>query len=139
MWLHSGLGDALQDTRFSPITSEEVPHLSCGVSLLTDFEPAKSWDDWEALSQVGRHGIRIVFADERGVRRSATYLPEVAEEQRWTKTEAIDSLLRKGGFRGRITPAVRQSVSLTRYQSSKTTATFAEFEDFTRARAATAE
>ena len=53
----------------------------------------------------------------------ATYLPEVALEQGWTKIEAIDSLLRKGGFVGKITEDVRRKIVLTRYQSSKHTVT----------------
>lgn len=31
--------------------------------------------------QVGVHGIRIEFLNEKGVKRTATYLPEVAKEQ----------------------------------------------------------
>lgn len=31
--------------------------------------------------QVGIHGIRIEFINEKGVKRTATYLPEVAKEQ----------------------------------------------------------
>lgn len=37
----------------------------------------------------------------------------------WTVKEAIDSLIRKSGFNGAITSAVRDSIELTRYQSSK--------------------
>ena len=31
--------------------------------------------------KVGVHGIRIEFVNEKGVKRTATYLPEVAKEQ----------------------------------------------------------
>lgn len=31
--------------------------------------------------QVGVHGIRIEFINEKGSKRTATYLPEVAKEQ----------------------------------------------------------
>jgi len=31
--------------------------------------------------QIGRHGIRIEFINEKGHRKTATYLPEVATEQ----------------------------------------------------------
>ena len=34
-----------------------------------------------ALWQIGRHGIRIEFINEKGHRKTATYLPEVATEQ----------------------------------------------------------
>lgn len=33
------------------------------------------------IFQVGIHGIRIEFTNERGHRKTATYLPEVAKEQ----------------------------------------------------------
>ncbi|VDP84669.1 unnamed protein product [Schistosoma mattheei] len=38
---------------------------------------------------------------------------------RWNHCETIDSLLRKGGYRGNISEAFRQSIRLTRYRSEK--------------------
>lgn len=118
--LHGGLREyalhsALRDTRFSPITRKEFPDLLCSVSLLINFEDAKDYRDW----QIGVHGIRIEFSNERGSSRSATYLPEVASEQGWNHQETIDSLLRKGGYRAPITESVRLSTRLTRYRSEK--------------------
>ncbi|KAH6569328.1 hypothetical protein BASA60_008248 [Batrachochytrium salamandrivorans] len=128
MPLHSGLKEyaltsALQDTRFSPIQRSDLAHLTCGVSLLINFENGANWQDWK----IGKHGIRIAFEDENGRKRSATYLPEVAEEQGWDHIQAIDSLLRKGGYRGTITPKVRESIILTRYQSSKKRASYDQY------------
>lgn len=37
----------------------------------------------------------------------------------WNKLETIDSLLRKGGFRGHITDDVRNAIKLTRYTSQE--------------------
>jgi len=126
--LHSGLKEyaitsAIHDRRFSPITIRELSHLTCGVSLLTNFEDAKDYLDWE----IGVHGIWIEFVDDHNRRRTATYLPEVAEEQGWTKEEAIDSLLRKSGYNGRITDKIRSRVVLTRYQSAKYAITYQEY------------
>ena len=39
----------------------------------------------------------------------------------WDRIQTIDSLLRKGGFKGTITTEVRRAVRLTRYQSEKLT------------------
>jgi AMMECR1 domain-containing protein len=50
---------------------------------------------------------------------TATYLPDVASQQGWTKVEAIDSAIRKAGFDGVINTAVRSSLRVTRYQSRK--------------------
>lgn len=98
--------------------------------------------DWT----IGVHGIRIEFVGDRGYKRSSTYLPQIAPEQGnettereserassrhpcyidrpcasvfagWDHLETIDSLLRKGGFRGPITGDVRRGIKLTRYQS----------------------
>uniref|UniRef100_A0A8C9LAN7 AMMECR1 like n=1 Tax=Pavo cristatus TaxID=9049 RepID=A0A8C9LAN7_PAVCR len=114
MNLHSGLREytltsALKDSRFPPLTREELPKLFCSVSLLTNFEDASDYLDWE----VGIHGIRIEFINEKGVKRTATYLPEVAKEQDWDQIQTIDSLLRKGGFKAPITNDFRKTIKLT--------------------------
>eukprot|EP01137_Pigoraptor_chileana_P024010 Opistho-2@91279 len=126
--LHAGLREyaltsAFKDRRFSPIDARELRKLSCAVSLLTNFEQGKDYLDWK----IGIHGIWIEFRDDSGKLRTATYLPEVAEEQGWTKLEAIDSLLRKGGFRGKIGDEMRSCIVLTRYQSEKISLTYDEY------------
>lgn len=47
----------------------------------------------------------------------------------WDQIQTIDSLLRKGGFRGHITSDVRETIKLTRYQSSETHMTYGEYRD----------
>lgn len=51
--------------------------------------------DWN----LGTHGLRISFI-HRGRRYGATYLPDVPVEQRWTKEETVESLMRKAGWSG---------------------------------------
>ncbi|TPP64138.1 AMME syndrome candidate 1 protein [Fasciola gigantica] len=126
--IHHGLREyaitsAVRDSRFSPITEDEFPHLTCSVSLLLHFEEGKHYQDW----QIGVHGIRIEFVNEKGYHRTATYLPEVAYKQGWTHLETIDSLLRKGGYRGTINEALRQSIRLTRYRSEKLSVSASEY------------
>ncbi|XP_043823509.1 AMMECR1-like protein [Dromiciops gliroides] len=128
MNLHSGLREytlisALKDSRFPPLTQEELPKLFCSVSLLTNFEDASDYLDWE----VGIHGILIEFINEKGVKKTATYLPEVAKENYWDQIQTIDSLLRKGGFRAPITNEFRKTIKLTRYCSEKMTISYAEY------------
>ncbi|KAL0083718.1 AMMECR1 domain-containing protein [Phycomyces blakesleeanus] len=118
------LNSALEDSRFPPINLAETPYLSCAVSLLINFEEADNYLDWE----IGKHGIWIEFKNTDGKKNTATYLPEVMPEQGWTKEETIQSLLRKGAFRGPITPEVCQSIKLTRYQSSKMEVTRQEYD-----------
>lgn len=161
---------ALKDSRFSPITRDEFPKLYVSVSILRHFEDGADYLDWE----VGVHGIRIEFHNEKGNKRTATYLPEVAPEQGvyrifffltetcfemecflfmdiatkscvlivekqldfiyncidfsgWDQVQTIDSLLRKGGFKGSVTPEIRRNIKLTRYQSEKITVSYQDY------------
>ncbi|XP_078732222.1 AMMECR1-like protein isoform X1 [Lampetra fluviatilis] len=128
MNLHSGLREytltsALKDSRFPAMTREELPRLFCSVSLLTNFEEADDYLDWE----VGVHGIRIEFCNEKGVKRTATYLPEVAKEQGWDQIQTIDSLLRKGGYKAPISTDFRKTIKLTRYRSEKVTVSYSDY------------
>ncbi|KAI8322241.1 AMMECR1-domain-containing protein [Martensiomyces pterosporus] len=109
------LTSALHDTRFRPISLRELPLLECSVSLLTDFEEAEDYLDWD----IGTHGVWIEFRMPGGRRKTATFLPEIAKEQGWSKRETIDHLLRKGGYELTITESMRESIQLTRYQSKK--------------------
>ncbi|KAK5202480.1 hypothetical protein LTR41_011774 [Exophiala xenobiotica] len=89
------LNSAFDDTRFSPIPSSLLPGLSCFITLLADFEQCKDAMDWT----LGTHGLRISFT-HRSRRHGATYLPDVAVEQGWTKEETVESLMRKAGWDG---------------------------------------
>ena len=64
MELESGLREyalvsALKDSRFDPISMNEIHKLQVGISLLTDFEVC-THNDWE----IGVHGIWIDFMRE---------------------------------------------------------------------------
>ncbi|KAH9391544.1 AMME chromosomal region protein 1-like [Tyrophagus putrescentiae] len=129
--LHTGLRDyalssALRDSRFKPIGKEEFNKLHVCVSLLLNFEDGNDYLDWA----VGVHGIRIEFRNENGSKRTATYLPEVAAEQNWNHLQTIDSLLRKGGYRGVITDSVRKDIRLTRYTSEKIAVSYQDYYNF---------
>ena len=89
------LTSAFDDTRFSPISSSLMPSLSCSLTLLADFEPCDDAMDWT----LGTHGLRISFM-HRGRKHGATYLPDVAVEQGWSKEECLESLMRKAGWDG---------------------------------------
>lgn len=114
---------AFQDSRFSPMSQREVPFLQCDVSLLTDFERARSVDDWK----LGTHGLTIDFTIS-GKSYSATYLPEVAPEQEWSKSRTISELILKAGYKRPLSSRIKKSIRVTRYQSSKCSLTYAEWE-----------
>ncbi|KAJ9540145.1 hypothetical protein OSB04_026651 [Centaurea solstitialis] len=133
------LTSALRDRRFPPIQAKELPFLQCTVSILTNYETAANYLDWE----VGKHGIIIEFTDpDYNTKRSATYLPEVAAQEGafrnityfdgWTKIEAIDSLMRKAGYSGTITESLRKQIQLTRYQSTLYTMHYGDFVSYVK-------
>ncbi|KAK2808388.1 hypothetical protein FQN50_004773 [Emmonsiellopsis sp. PD_5] len=143
------LTSAFNDTRFSPIHPSLLPSLSCSLTLLSTFEPCTNALDWV----LGTHGLRISFT-HRGRRYGATYLPDVAVEQGWTKEETVESLMRKagwdghggGGGGGRVTRRLlRTSASgdgggqpweevgdfkAVRYQGLKASASYAEWREW---------
>ncbi|KAF3508810.1 hypothetical protein F2Q69_00001884 [Brassica cretica] len=116
--------------QFPPIQSKELPFLQCTVSVLTDYETAEDYLDWE----VGKHGIIIEFTEPvTNTKRSATYLPEVPAHEGWTKIEAIGSLVRKAGYNGEITESVRRRIHLTRYQSTLFSMHYSEYISYVKA------
>lgn len=114
---------ALQDTRFRPIAARELPSLEVAVTLLTDFEDAADAMDWD----LGTHGLRISF-HYHGKRYGATYLPDVAVEQGWTKEETLVSLMRKAGWVGRKDKWDEVQLSVVRYQGKKESLGYEDFK-----------
>jgi AMMECR1 domain-containing protein len=102
--------------------------LECTVSLLTDYESATSYLDWE----IGKHGMILEFTDPESVRHSATYLPEIAAQEGWTKIETVDSLVRKAGYMGPLTESMRCKFRITRYQSSLCTMHYSEYAAYVK-------
>ena len=113
---------ALHDSRFSPITLAELPTLEAAVTLLTDFETCTDPLAWE----LGVHGIKISFY-ERHRRYTATYLPDVAVEQEWTKEETLESLIRKAGLTGRKKWRDVGELQVVRYQGRKEGVEYEEY------------
>ncbi|KAG4305805.1 hypothetical protein PORY_000715 [Pneumocystis oryctolagi] len=121
--LHSyALTSALNDSRFPPISEEEVPFLECSVTLLTNFETIEDPLDWI----IGLHGLQISFV-YKNKHMSATYLPCVAEEQNWTKEETLSNLLIKAGVNERVFNWRQINMKVTRYQGSKAECTYDEY------------
>ncbi|ETN46658.1 uncharacterized protein HMPREF1541_00844 [Cyphellophora europaea CBS 101466] len=141
------LTSAFDDTRFSPIPASLVPSLSCSLTLLADFETCLDATDWD----LGTHGIRISFT-HRNRRHGATYLPDVAVEQGWTKEETIESLMKKAGWDGGYSRGVARRLlrgasredesphskpweevsdfKTVRYTGLKASASYAEWQEF---------
>lgn len=95
------------------------------MTLLTDFEDADDTEDWE----VGLHGLRISF-EYKGRRLGATYLPDVAREQGWSREEAVVSLMRKAGWGGRREEWRGVRVKVVRYQGKKVSLGYEEWREW---------
>ncbi|PRW61176.1 hypothetical protein C2E21_0267 [Chlorella sorokiniana] len=129
--LHTAVRDyaltsALRDRRFAPIEARELLQLKCTVSLLSGFEAAGGWEDWE----IGVHGLVIEFVDPvTGGRRTATFLPEVAAHEGWDKQQTLDHLIRKAGHTGSpVTVRASATLKVTRYQSTTFSLTYDEYQ-----------
>jgi AmmeMemoRadiSam system protein A len=103
---------AFHDTRFAPVSREELPDLSFEVSLLSSPEPFDVSCEEEALARL-RPGVDGLIFDCEGCR--STFLPQVWDHLREPR-EFLTQLKLKAGL-----PAVFWSpgVRLWRYTVSK--------------------
>ncbi|ORY22589.1 AMMECR1 domain-containing protein [Naematelia encephala] len=128
------LVSALEDHRFSPVREDEIPYLSCSVSLLTPFIPIPDPLSWTP----GEHGIHLTFPSPTSNSRrtlSATYLPEICPEQGWTKEETVISAIHKAGYRGKVVVGddIWNSLKVKVYGSVKAGCTYSEYTRFIQA------
>ncbi|MEA3452530.1 MAG: AmmeMemoRadiSam system protein B [Bacteroidota bacterium] len=72
---------ATQDSRFSPVTIEELDDVKIEISVLTPLQKISSADEVE----LGRDGIYIKKDSQSG-----TLLPQVATENNWDKYEFLE-------------------------------------------------
>ena len=71
---------ATKDSRFNPVTIDELEKVDIEISVLTPLKKISSIDEFE----LGKHGIYI----KKGY-NSGTFLPQVATETGWTKEEFL--------------------------------------------------
>jgi len=83
---HSAFGDP----RFPELSRTELDEVNIEISVLSQFEPIKSYDEIE----VGKHGLLL----EEGAR--AVLLPQVATEQNYNREEFLTALCHKAGLYG---------------------------------------
>jgi hypothetical protein len=92
LWVNVGdaaAAAALDDPRFYPVKSEELPDLEVEVSVL---EPPVEIRDVSEF-QAGRHGIVV----EKGMRRGLL-LPQVAAEMGWGNREMLEGVCHKANL-----------------------------------------
>jgi uncharacterized protein len=79
---------AFEDTRFSPVSKEEAPHLEIELSILS---PPRSIQV-DAI-EIGRHGLLVSMAGHRGL-----LLPQVPVEHQWDRATFLEQTCRKAGL-----------------------------------------
>jgi AmmeMemoRadiSam system protein B/AmmeMemoRadiSam system protein A len=87
--LRAAIYAATEDTRFNPVTAEELKDLSYEISVLT---PTRKIDN-PRLVQVGKHGLVIAKGNQRGL-----LLPQVAVENNWSREEFLAQACLKAGL-----------------------------------------
>jgi AmmeMemoRadiSam system protein B/AmmeMemoRadiSam system protein A len=80
---------AFNDTRFSPLTKEELSQVEIEISVLTPFTQIKSADE----IKLGRDGVIVKKGNKQAV-----FLPQVANETGWSKEKFLDQLCYKAGL-----------------------------------------
>jgi AmmeMemoRadiSam system protein A len=85
----NGRAAALDDPRFEPVASAELPRLEYEVSALTPLQTVARAED----IVIGRHGILL---EKHG--RRAVFLPQVATEQGWDLKSTLGHLALKAGL-----------------------------------------
>jgi len=87
--IHCAIAAASSDTRFPPVTGEEVTGLGYEVSALTPLSPVESFHD----IVIGRDGVMVEIGQRRGL-----LLPQVAPRLGWSAETFLDQACLKAGF-----------------------------------------
>jgi len=80
---------ALADSRFTPVSLDELPDLDIEISVLTEFTRVTDVSSIE----VGRHGLLVSASG-----RSGLLLPQVAVEHEWEREEFLAHACLKAGL-----------------------------------------
>ena len=79
---------ATNDTRFTPVTMEELPKLEYEISVLSPLQPIDPED-----VEVGKHGLVVTFGGRRGL-----LLPQVPVERGWDRETFLAQTCVKAGL-----------------------------------------
>lgn len=85
----NAISAAVHDSRFSPVSHDELSQIDVEISILTHPEPIPSVEAFV----VGKHGVIL-----EAFGRSAVFLPQVAPEQGWDRATTLMHLSRKAGL-----------------------------------------
>lgn len=86
--VEAAISSALNDPRFPPVTSRELPGLKISLSVLDEPQPIEHYDQFDP----DHHGIVMELDFLHG-----TFLPKVAREYGWDRATTLTMLCRKIG------------------------------------------
>lgn len=79
---------AFEDTRFWPVTLEEVSELKISLSIVSPLKPIRPEE-----IEIGRHGLLVSTGSHRGL-----LLPQVPIEHGWDRIAFLEQTCRKAGL-----------------------------------------
>jgi AmmeMemoRadiSam system protein A len=79
---------AFEDTRFPPLSPEELPDLEVHISVLSPLHPIRAEE-----VEIGRHGLLVSLNARRGL-----LLPQVPVEHGWDREAFLGQTCRKAGL-----------------------------------------
>jgi AmmeMemoRadiSam system protein A len=79
---------ASQDTRFTPVTPEEIQDLQVSLSVLSALRPIEA-----KHVTIGKHGLVVTMGGRRGL-----LLPQVPVEHGWDRVTFLEQTCRKAGL-----------------------------------------
>jgi MEMO1 family protein len=80
---------AFNDSRFSPLRASEISQIEIEISVLTPMKSIKTYEDIVP----GRDGVLLTKGTS-----AAVFLPQVATENDWSRSEMLDHLCIKAGL-----------------------------------------
>ncbi len=83
---------AVNDPRFPPLTADQLDQVEIEVSVLSPFTRVRDVHD-EGQIQVGRHGLYLLYGEQRGV-----LLPQVPVNEGWDRAEFLQQICFKAGL-----------------------------------------
>lgn len=86
----AAIHSAVNDPRFSSLKKSEFDKIHIEISILSEFNPIKSYDE----IIIGTHGL---YLDEGG---GGLLLPQVATEHKMNREQFLSALCNKAGFYG---------------------------------------
>jgi AmmeMemoRadiSam system protein A len=84
----SARGAAFDDSRFAPVSRDQVPELQVSLSILSLPQPIQAED-----VEIGRHGLLVKLGAYRGL-----LLPQVPVEHGWDRITFLEQTCRKAGL-----------------------------------------